>query len=731
MRKCNVSPKEARSIVMEARKNLGLVENSMLWSRDLEAECILIHAQTKGAPQSPTTIPVLAGNSRDTAKKQQRIVNADTSATITSCTDSSGDPVSPRKRVIQKQQVEADRNGLESPPRDNTTVSSTTKLASRSKSVGARTERILQRVANATETESTAHHSGGHNKLQAKTSMRSSDIEENYGLDTSRSKFKPRQSITTTEGKINGLEGSSMHSTRSRSRVHMPLSEDSLLDTGRAVSRSRTKDRDISNSGTDTTARRSKSKSRRSSETYNDGLESGTTHSTRSKARTRQSPTNDSLHDVKSPSPSNRSRSTTRIPKDLLSSTAPRSKSKSRTSTTTTDYEKDFFDNGISQTTRSSSKCNEIDEEPHTVHGKSKSKMPTKALTDYTNPSGNGNARSKSVTRRPTSDEEQESRYCQTHPKLHRSREESNQGQSGRLDTELRSNKSENVSSGGSSPDASKIRKRPVIEAARADVNISSQAHSGSPVRSGSPSRYRMIPSSPMRACQSNIQDHNRASSPDRSASPSKYRMVPGSPCRASKGPGSILHRRTARNKIGLPTPSLHHRENEFPSATKFTANTAKMNNLNDSSFSHRRMNQTDSADPFHHSQPKRNAENPHRRSTEDNSHRLRDREEDVNNRFGGTFESSKPVFPEFSQNTSIRDTNHIFDKQDPCAPRPPQRQKSYERLPLRKTAQRTISNGSLSSANSSNTPQRKTVKVRRQTKVKKEKSARKLVCRQ
>lgn len=43
MRKCDVTHKEAKLIVHKARENLDMSNESVLWSKELEAECIRVH----------------------------------------------------------------------------------------------------------------------------------------------------------------------------------------------------------------------------------------------------------------------------------------------------------------------------------------------------------------------------------------------------------------------------------------------------------------------------------------------------------------------------------------------------------------------------------------------------------------------------------------------------------------------------------------------------------------
>lgn len=44
MRKCDVTHKEAKTIVHKARENMGMLSNeSVLWSKELEVECIRVH----------------------------------------------------------------------------------------------------------------------------------------------------------------------------------------------------------------------------------------------------------------------------------------------------------------------------------------------------------------------------------------------------------------------------------------------------------------------------------------------------------------------------------------------------------------------------------------------------------------------------------------------------------------------------------------------------------------
>jgi hypothetical protein len=93
MRKCDVSYKQAKMIATQARENLGMADRSMLWSKDLETECLRIHqleqAKTEVAISTPP-VTAISASSKDTKPRAVKRCSL-TSHTTESTTESSRD----------------------------------------------------------------------------------------------------------------------------------------------------------------------------------------------------------------------------------------------------------------------------------------------------------------------------------------------------------------------------------------------------------------------------------------------------------------------------------------------------------------------------------------------------------------------------------------------------------------------------------------------------------------
>jgi hypothetical protein len=88
MRKCDVTHKDAKAIVHKARENLGMLSNeSVLWSKELETECLRVHQIDKGGSALPdhpagtnTTGATATSNVELKSKKETHLKAKSTSA---------------------------------------------------------------------------------------------------------------------------------------------------------------------------------------------------------------------------------------------------------------------------------------------------------------------------------------------------------------------------------------------------------------------------------------------------------------------------------------------------------------------------------------------------------------------------------------------------------------------------------------------------------------------------
>jgi hypothetical protein len=93
MRKCDVPYKHAKMLATQARENLGMANRSILWSKELEAECIRIHqlelAKIEIAISTPP-VTAISASSKDTkprAVKRCSLTSHTTESTTESCRD--------------------------------------------------------------------------------------------------------------------------------------------------------------------------------------------------------------------------------------------------------------------------------------------------------------------------------------------------------------------------------------------------------------------------------------------------------------------------------------------------------------------------------------------------------------------------------------------------------------------------------------------------------------------
>lgn len=454
MRKCSLSYKKAKQIVLEARMNLCLLEQSMLWSKELEAECIRIHEVDKVIHQpmdTPPTITALIESSKDTTKKSQRSVISGGSgcSAATSSTHSSGfGPVSPLRKAPWEKVERWDMDALESsqgvsPQRSSPAI---IKRERPSKSSLCRpTERKHRSLSRARrqapeddlDAGGTSHSTRSKSLTDSRRCLISKEKSSLDGDSMHSTRSKSRLRRPSENESERGLDGCSMHSTQSRSRTKKSVPEVSLLDSGGGSAKPRrSKEGEADLDGdVEHAASRSKFKSRRSSKPEEEGMDGGAAQSTRSKSTMRRSSQTDD------PSArSTRSRSTTRKPspeESLFDCTPNLSNLKSRSSSNPEDDEENL-DGGTNHTrsrssTRRSSKTDDLEnidtskstarrsslppelDGPSSPLERSKSKSRRASTTDaFESPE---KSRSKTVTRRLVSAVELET-ACQADPSL-------------------------------------------------------------------------------------------------------------------------------------------------------------------------------------------------------------------------------------------------------------------------------------------------------------------------
>lgn len=718
MRKCGVNYKEAKTILTEARKNLGLSEQSKTWFDELEAECTRVNEVAKSEP-SPKTIAALIQCSKDTAKKQQRCVTSGSSVqtSSTSSTQSSDSQTDLRKLPTSVQTAD---------------LSSTMKSVRRSKSVGARTGRTSQRVANTAVTEGTGCSTAvpERSMSRARSTRRASRIEENEDdLDTNRSNPQRRNPSTATEV-TEGLDGIALYASRARSRARSrtrrPFSDDSSCDSGSVTAKSRTKTSDENVEGTDATTRRSKSKARPLPEEKDGGLDLGSPLSTRSRSKTRRSVTSDGPQVANTASHSTRSRPTTRrpAPEEASSDVAVRSRanSRSRAKTDTAAGEGNIIDGGGISHTRSSVKPAELEGRTKTSNIRSKSKARKSVVSDDFEFPDNGKSRVKTVTRRLVSAEELES-ACLADPSIRDAIAKSSgvscrlglsrapgQSKCGAADVDevpevpVPTSNSTAKITGNATVVVRKRAKTPARRSALRSAKDDAETVSlhfanfdngateltddmNIPDQTSMPPDANMMVN-PVRKRASAVIPSGSTSiynSPTRSHSPTQSPI---------KSP-SILRGGKAQVKNLAPAPMLIEFDDViFPEATKAgnkERSAAPMENFDDdfyknSSFTQEPLESTDFAKSFFVMKPEWDEGTPCMSHNEASSPKIVEKEKDSHCLFRTTqsFDSVDPAFPECGQNRTTRGRNRTFDKQESkrsaSAPRRPQRQQSSDR---------------------------------------------------